>query len=323
MRSLSDAEVLDLVDTGRLLSADERALSILRLVSGESEQTLAQLSRARLEALLIEARAETIGQCLEACIACAACGALLETTVECRDLTADPPDAFALTCDTCGERSSSPFDIRAFFWRELAARAHHIALDVHELARAYGWRESDVLSLSPARRRRYLELVGEPGPFEPLRDADLEGGAEGAAGIAVLPRAPHDDRTSKLPGAIRPAVPAAADTPLPSARARHETAPTPPMQDRLLHERAARSIVEGKPREFAARPARVVAAAPRRETASANPPRPAMPHVTVNIARIDVVATPAQAAAIDARQKRREAGMPLSTYLAERQTEER
>ena len=135
MRSLSDSEVLDLVDAGRWLSAEERTLNILRLVSDESEEALARLPRARLDALLIDARAETIGPHLAACIACGECGTLLEATVECRELTADPPDAFELKCDNCGKRSSSTFDIRAFFWRELSARAQHIVLDVHELAR--------------------------------------------------------------------------------------------------------------------------------------------------------------------------------------------
>ncbi len=31
---------------------------------------------------------------------------------------------------------------------------------VHALARAYGWREADVLAMSEARRHFYLELVG-------------------------------------------------------------------------------------------------------------------------------------------------------------------
>jgi hypothetical protein len=49
----------------------------------------------------------------------------------------------------------------------------------------------------------------------------------------------------------------------------------------------------------------------------------AMPQVTVNIARIDVVATSAQAATIGLRQKGRQAARPLSAYLAERETETR
>jgi hypothetical protein len=32
-------------------------------------------------------------------------------------------------------------------------------LDVHTLASAYGWSESEILSLNPARREFYLEMV--------------------------------------------------------------------------------------------------------------------------------------------------------------------
>jgi hypothetical protein len=31
--------------------------------------------------------------------------------------------------------------------------------DVHALASAYGWREADVLAMSPMRRQVYLELA--------------------------------------------------------------------------------------------------------------------------------------------------------------------
>jgi len=324
MRSLSDSEVLDLVDAGRLLSAEERAFAILRAVSGESEETLRQLPRARVDAFLIDARAETIGPSLEACIACGECGTLLETTVECRELAADPPDALEMTCDNCGKRSSSAFDIRAFFWRELSARAQHIILDVHDLARAYGWRESDVLSLSTVRRRRYLELVGEPGSFEPQRDEDVGvGDVERGAPLAVMARASDSEGGLNSPEGIRQVALDADNTPPPSSEPRRETAATTATHARARRIHTAGSIVDGVNRAPAARPARAVAAASRRDAATANSPMSAMPQVTVNIARIDVVATSAQAAAIGLRQKRREPAMPLSAYLAERETETR
>jgi hypothetical protein len=34
-------------------------------------------------------------------------------------------------------------------------------LEVHQLARAYGWSERETLALTPRRRRRYLELVSD------------------------------------------------------------------------------------------------------------------------------------------------------------------
>ena len=38
------------------------------------------------------------------------------------------------------------------------AWARRTLRDVHVLARAYGWREADVLALSPTRRQIYVEL---------------------------------------------------------------------------------------------------------------------------------------------------------------------
>jgi hypothetical protein len=66
----------------------------------------------------------------------------------------------ALRCPGCGHQWETPFDIVAFFWRELAAAARRLLLEVHTLASAYGWAESEILALSPARRRAYLEMVG-------------------------------------------------------------------------------------------------------------------------------------------------------------------
>jgi hypothetical protein len=39
------------------------------------------------------------------------------------------------------------------------AAAERVLLDVHALARAYGWTESEVLRLTPARRSAYLQMA--------------------------------------------------------------------------------------------------------------------------------------------------------------------
>lgn len=66
---------------------------------------------------------------------------------------------FQLTCAACGHRWSALFDIVAFFWTELGARAERLLVEVHTLARAYGWREADILAMSETRRHGYLELL--------------------------------------------------------------------------------------------------------------------------------------------------------------------
>ncbi len=66
---------------------------------------------------------------------------------------------FAVRCDACGHAWSVPFDIAAYLWSEISALARGILRDVVQLARLYGWSESEILSLSPARRQLYLEMA--------------------------------------------------------------------------------------------------------------------------------------------------------------------
>jgi len=72
----------------------------------------------------------------------------------------DPQAAmfFALACPACGHEWSVLFDIVAFFWTELGDRAKRLLMDVHTLARAYGWCEAEILGMSALRRQFYLDL---------------------------------------------------------------------------------------------------------------------------------------------------------------------
>ncbi|HXI70008.1 MAG TPA: phage baseplate protein [Verrucomicrobiae bacterium] len=65
----------------------------------------------------------------------------------------------ALACPKCAHRWQVPLDILSFFWSEINAWAIRLLHDVHVLASAYGWREADILSMSPKRRQAYMELV--------------------------------------------------------------------------------------------------------------------------------------------------------------------
>ena len=64
------------------------------------------------------------------------------------------------TCPGCNYQWQSLFDITAFFWQEIAAFAKRLLREVHTLAKAYGWREADILAMSHQRRQFYLEMVG-------------------------------------------------------------------------------------------------------------------------------------------------------------------
>ncbi len=60
----------------------------------------------------------------------------------------------------CGVEWVDELDIRAIVWSDLTDWIGHVLSDVHQLARAYGWSEADILAMSPWRRRWYLEAVG-------------------------------------------------------------------------------------------------------------------------------------------------------------------
>ncbi|HEX7112529.1 MAG TPA: hypothetical protein VF216_08795 [Mizugakiibacter sp.] len=64
----------------------------------------------------------------------------------------------AFACPECGHAWELTFDIASFLWQELDAWAQRLLRDIDALARAYHWREADILALSPRRRQAYLEL---------------------------------------------------------------------------------------------------------------------------------------------------------------------
>jgi len=67
----------------------------------------------------------------------------------------------ALACPACAAEWETTIDVPAYLWEEVVASARRLALEVAELAAAYGWREEDVLRLSAWRRRLYVGLAAE------------------------------------------------------------------------------------------------------------------------------------------------------------------
>ena len=64
-----------------------------------------------------------------------------------------------LVCPSCDHHWFAVFDILTFLWQEITLYARRILRNVHVLASAYGWSESEILALSAMRRRFYLEMV--------------------------------------------------------------------------------------------------------------------------------------------------------------------
>jgi hypothetical protein len=66
---------------------------------------------------------------------------------------------FDVTCVDCEHGWQAIFDIGTFLWQEISAQARRLLRETAILARAYGWREADILALGSARRQAYLDLV--------------------------------------------------------------------------------------------------------------------------------------------------------------------
>lgn len=78
-------------------------------------------------------------------------------------LRAASPDSEIIletVCAECGAAASLLFDPVTHVWSEFDAAARRLLFEAHSLALAYGWTEAETFALPPARRRRYLELVG-------------------------------------------------------------------------------------------------------------------------------------------------------------------
>jgi hypothetical protein len=75
--------------------------------------------------------------------------------------SADPlaETRLALSCPSCQREWEDAFDVGRFLWAEIESRARRVLWEVHTLASAYGWSESETLALGDARRAMYLEIV--------------------------------------------------------------------------------------------------------------------------------------------------------------------
>jgi hypothetical protein len=62
-------------------------------------------------------------------------------------------------CPACNASFEENLDLTSFLWAEIERKALRVLRDVHILAAAYGWSESGILALPPARRAAYIEMV--------------------------------------------------------------------------------------------------------------------------------------------------------------------
>lgn len=85
----------------------------------------------------------------------------LENCINDEVLAADPQAEMVidLNCPACQHQWQNVLDIGHILWLEISAQAQRLLLEIHLLAKAYGWNEAEILSLSPTRRASYLQMV--------------------------------------------------------------------------------------------------------------------------------------------------------------------
>lgn len=141
-----DGTVTELTENGVTLRAPD--IEDLRAISGHHDHRAATevlLSRCLSGnvdlAVLDDAQIDALGQSLE---------------------RLDPAAivSFALSCPACGQDWQAMIDIGEALWSELQHAAERSVVEVDALARAYGWTEDQIMSLSPTRRAAYLQLTG-------------------------------------------------------------------------------------------------------------------------------------------------------------------
>ena len=73
----------------------------------------------------------------------------------------DPTTCLTLdvTCPYCNQRARLPLDLEASIHRELARERDDALDDIHRLASAYHWSESEIMGLPRHRRRAYLDRL--------------------------------------------------------------------------------------------------------------------------------------------------------------------
>jgi hypothetical protein len=132
-----------------------RPLSSFDLAAAAGSTDVAAARRILLQCCVVEA------PCNNETVTVDALPETLHAAIAQAALAADPQAEllFDLICPACEHGWQATLDIAHILWREVAARAQRLLMEVHLLARAYSWRESDILAMSPARRNAYLQQV--------------------------------------------------------------------------------------------------------------------------------------------------------------------
>ena len=116
---------------------------------------------------LKEARRSLIGRCIVSCtykkktISPQRLPAYVLKAVADRILQEDQQAEMLMEvhCPACDHAWKIHFDISFYFWNALAKSADALFWEVHVLAKAYSWKEGEILAMNAWRRHQYLKQV--------------------------------------------------------------------------------------------------------------------------------------------------------------------
>ena len=108
-------------------------------------------------------RAEALRVMLESLVLGGQAGPGDEAAVSASISVMDPLVDFGVSCrcPVCGALNEVAVDLEMLALERLAGRQNALLQEMHRFASSYGWTESEVLAVPPARRVRYLRLIEE------------------------------------------------------------------------------------------------------------------------------------------------------------------
>lgn len=63
------------------------------------------------------------------------------------------------SCPECGATQALHFDLQHYLLSALLREQHRLAVEVHKIARAYGWSYSEIMAMRRSQRRRVVALI--------------------------------------------------------------------------------------------------------------------------------------------------------------------
>jgi hypothetical protein len=126
-----------------------------RLPCGQDQEAVAALARSDPHAAALT----LLGRCTDHGVQDLPAGAVEIIGEWMAELDPQAEIRLDLTCPECGHAFTSLLDAGAYLFEETAMRSRELYWQVHFLATHYHWSESEILGMTPPKRKRYIDLL--------------------------------------------------------------------------------------------------------------------------------------------------------------------